>query len=110
MVMEARLDAIDRLTRTTAQANTLDDIYDAALEAVASALGASRSSILLFDPDGVVRFKAWRGLSGPYRRATEGHTPWSVDTTQAEPVLISDAQTDETVSSLRSGAPGLSVP
>jgi PAS domain S-box-containing protein len=102
MVMEARLDAIDRLTRTTAQANTLDDIYDAALEAVASALGASRSSILLFDPDGVVRFKAWRGLSDSYRRATEGHTPWSVDTTQAEPVLISDAQTDETVSSLRS--------
>ena len=45
--MQTRLEGIDRLTRTTAQADTLEDIYDAALDAVAAALAASRSSILL---------------------------------------------------------------
>jgi hypothetical protein len=33
----------------------------------------SRASILLFDPDGVMRFKASRGLSEAYRAAVEGH-------------------------------------
>jgi PAS domain S-box-containing protein len=100
--MQTRLAAIDRLTRTTAQADTLEDIYDAALDTVETALAASRSSILLFDPDGVIRFKAWRGLSDAYRGATEGHTPWSADTTRAEPVFIADAQLDESLGPLRS--------
>ena len=75
--MRARLRAIDHLTQTTARAHTLEDIYDAALDAVGTALGATRSAILLFDPDGVIRFKSWRGLSDSYRRATGG-TPRGV--------------------------------
>jgi hypothetical protein len=96
--MRMRLEAIDHLTKTTARADTLEDIYGAALDAVAAALGASRSSVLLFDPDGVIRFirfKAWRRLSDSYRRATERHTPWRPDTIAAEPVLVSDVRTLE---------------
>jgi PAS domain S-box-containing protein len=99
--MQTRLEAIDRLTRTTTRADTLEDIYGAALDAVAAALGATRSSILLFDPNGVVRFKAWRGLSDSYRRATEGHCPWPAGATEPEPILVPDARTEESLEVLR---------
>src|SRR3954462_6760241 len=68
-----------RLTKAISRAQSLDDIYGAALDALAEGLGIARASILLFDPDGVMRFKAWRGLSQEYRRAVEGHTPWTPD-------------------------------
>ncbi|MET0164021.1 MAG: ATP-binding protein [Vicinamibacterales bacterium] len=100
--MRSRLRAIDHLTKTTARAHRLEDIYDAALDAVGTVLGTTRSSILLFDPDGVIRFKSWRGLSDSYRRATEGHSPWSSGTTDPEPILVPDVRTDESLKSLRS--------
>jgi PAS domain S-box-containing protein len=78
----------------TARTQTLEDIYTAALDAVEEALGVAGASILLFDPDGVIRFKAWRGLSEGYRRATEGHTPWSADSVEAEPVVVRDVRLD----------------
>src|SRR5215470_8223720 len=83
--MRAILDALNRLTRSTAQAETLEDIYTAALDAIPTALDTQLASILIVDPDGVIRFKAWRGLSHRYRRTMEEHSPWSVDTTDAQP-------------------------
>ena len=71
----ATLQACVWLTDAIAQTRHLTDIYEAALEALHRGLGVSRSSILLFDPDGVMRFKASRGISDKYRRAVEGHTP-----------------------------------
>src|SRR5262245_36842916 len=100
--MRGRLRAIDHLTKTTARAQTVEEIYDAALDAVGTALGSTRSSILLFDPDGVIRFKAWRGLSDPYRHATEGHCPWDARILEAEPILVGDARTDLSLETLRS--------
>ncbi len=41
-----------------------------------------------------MRFKAHRGLSGEYRRAVEGHTPWAPDTPDPEPVFVPDASCD----------------
>jgi PAS domain S-box-containing protein len=69
---------------------------------VITALGASRAAILLFDPDEVLRFKAWRGLSQKYRGATEGHSPWSQGTAEAEPLLVSDARADKSLAALQS--------
>ena len=43
-----------------------------ALTALLSATSADRASILMFDPDGVMRFKAWRNLSDAYRTAVTG--------------------------------------
>ena len=80
--------------RTTA----LEQIYDQALDALLRTLGVSRASILLFDDDGVLRFKAWRGLSGGYRRAVEGHTPWSPDTENPAPIVVEDVENDEALS------------
>ncbi|HMI92989.1 MAG TPA: GAF domain-containing protein, partial [Polyangiales bacterium] len=75
-------------------AERVEQVFESALAALERALGASRASILAFDPDGVMRFKAWRGLSDEYRQAVEGHSPWSRDVRAPEPILVSDAELD----------------
>ena len=89
------------LTQTVAAARSLDEIYEAALTCLCGTLGVERASILLFDADDVMRFKAWRGLSDNYRAATTGHTPWTRDTTDAEPVVVEDVLADESLAGLR---------
>jgi PAS domain S-box-containing protein len=74
----------DRLFR----AGSLPDIYDAALDSIQLALGCRRSSILLFDAAGVMRFVASRGLSDGYRQAVEGHSPWTRDAKDPQPICI----------------------
>ena len=86
----AALDVLLTLTTAIGRAATIDEIYEAALDAIDQGLGVERASILLVDADGVMRFKAWRGLSDSYRRTTEGHTPWSPDTKDPVPVLVAD--------------------
>jgi PAS domain S-box-containing protein len=82
------------LTRAISRSRTVDDIYDVALDTLAEGLGVSRASILLFDADGVMRFKAYRGLSESYRRAVEGHTPWEPGTPDPGPVVVNDVATE----------------
>jgi len=76
----------DRLYR----ADSRQAVYDAALDAIDGALGCERAAILLFDEAGVMRFVAWRGLSDGYRRAVDGHSPWSRDTKDPQPICIAD--------------------
>ncbi|MGE3178807.1 MAG: hypothetical protein AB7O32_15160, partial [Vicinamibacterales bacterium] len=59
----ARIGVCLTLTRAIGQARTVEELYGIALDALREGLGVERSSILLFDPDGVMRFKAYRGLS-----------------------------------------------
>ena len=87
----------DRLFR----ANSRDDVYDAALDAIVRALGCDRASILIFDDAGVMRFVAWRGLSDGYRKAVEGHSPWTRDTRDPEPITIDDVDAAELDASLK---------
>jgi PAS domain S-box-containing protein len=96
----AQLQALYQLTAALSRATALEDVYEAALGGLLLALGIDRASILLFDPDGVMRFKAWRGLSDSYRRATEGHTPWSPDTKNPQPVLVPDVDADPGLATL----------
>jgi PAS domain S-box-containing protein len=79
------------LTNAISRITSVEEIYSAALEALTEGVGVSRSAVLLFDSDGVMRFKAHRGLSDAYRRAVEGHTPWAPDTPDPEPVFVPDA-------------------
>ena len=76
----------DRLYR----ADSRQAVYDAALDAIDGALGCERAAILLFDESGVMRFVAWRGLSDGYRRAVDGHSPWTRDTKDPRPICIED--------------------
>ncbi|AZO38781.1 PAS domain S-box protein [Mesorhizobium sp. M2A.F.Ca.ET.037.01.1.1] len=79
-----------RLTDRLYRANGLGEIYDAALDAICDALGSSRASILRFDSHGVMSFVAWRSLSEDYRRAVNGHTPWTCNQHDAEPIFVED--------------------
>jgi signal transduction histidine kinase len=96
-----QLQALYQLTAALSRASVLDEVYEAALAGLRHALGIERASILLFDSDGVMRFKAWRGLSDHYRHATEGHTPWTPDTKNPSPVLVADVDTEPALASLR---------
>jgi signal transduction histidine kinase/ActR/RegA family two-component response regulator len=69
---------------------TVDEIYQIALDALTRGMGVSRASILLVDAAGTMRFTAWRGLSDGYRAAVEGHTPWSADAVDPQPIVVPD--------------------
>lgn len=83
-----------RLTDAVNRAQSVEEVYEASLDTIRSALDVDRASILFFDPDGVIRFKAWRGLSDDYRAAVEGHTPWTPDEREPSPVYVADVQRD----------------
>ncbi len=87
------LDAVYRFADAVAGASELDDVLGVALDALLEATGADRASVLLSDDEGVMRFRAWRGLSDEYRAFTEGHSPWAADETDPQPVLVEDVVT-----------------
>jgi PAS domain S-box-containing protein len=90
--LAALLRLTDRLYRSTG----LDEVFEAALDAITSALGCERASILLFDGAGVMRFVASRGLSDAYRAAVDGHSPWRPGERDPEPIFVEDIErTDE---------------
>src|SRR6266516_2278717 len=84
------LDAVYRFADAVAGARALDDVLDAALDSLLEAAGADRASVLLADDEGVLRFRAWRGLSDRYRASTEGRSPWPRDVSDPQPVLYED--------------------
>ncbi|MDQ1518676.1 MAG: hypothetical protein QOE80_4506 [Actinomycetota bacterium] len=94
---EQTLRAVLRLTAALPEAESPQQFYEEAVDTVVTALGADRASLLLYDPDGVMRFKAWRGLSDGYRAAVEGHTPWSPEDHDAQPILVPDVARDPTL-------------
>lgn len=96
-----QLQQIFYLTETCSRAADLKDIYDAALEAIITSLGADRASILITGADGVMRFTAWRGLSDRYRKAVEGHSPWKPDQVDPPPILIPDLEAVDIENDLR---------
>jgi PAS domain S-box-containing protein len=85
------------LTKAISKSRSVLEIYEAALDALASGLGVERASILLFDPDSVMRFKAYRGLSDSYRRDVEGHTPWRPDSPDPQPIWVDDVAADSSL-------------
>jgi PAS domain S-box-containing protein len=89
------LRALAEVEDALADTTTLDDLYETALASLSSLLGVERSALLLRDPDGVMRFKAQRGLSAGYRTAVEGDDPWRTDETDPTPVLVPDVSREE---------------
>jgi PAS domain S-box-containing protein len=83
------------------RALSLDDVYNAALDAILSALGCDGAAILLSDEAGMMRFASWRGLSGGYRKAVEGHSPWKAHERFPEQVCINDVDVAEMDGSLK---------
>jgi len=79
-----------RYTDALYRAQGLNEIYEAALDAICEGLGCARASILRFDAGGLMRFTAWRRLSATYRGAVEGHSPWQAGERNAQPICIED--------------------
>lgn len=77
---------VDRLHR----AKSPSEIHEAGLDTVLQALRCDRAAVLLFDTAGVMRFVAWRGLSDAYRRAVDGHSPWSGGEVDPPPIFVPD--------------------
>ncbi|HEY9858022.1 MAG TPA: PAS domain S-box protein [Candidatus Obscuribacterales bacterium] len=97
-----QLQAIYQITDTVSRGGAIEEIYEVALNAFQQALTADRVSVLVADPEGVMRFKAWRQLSDTYRQATEGHSPWPLDAENPQPIWISNVETELSGEPLRS--------
>jgi PAS domain S-box-containing protein len=95
-----RLEALYRLADGVGRAKELTTVCEAAVDAII-AVGASRASILLFDDEGTMRFRAWRNLSPAYRAAVDGHSPWSRDSSDPQPIVVEDVMTEPTLAQLR---------
>jgi|Deesub1362B_J571_1020462.scaffolds.fasta_scaffold01641_5 PAS domain S-box-containing protein len=97
-----QLQTIYHMADAVSRAGAIDEIYEEALNALQRTLKADRAAILLFDQHGVMRFKAWRGLSEEYRKAVEGHSPWSPKEKKPQPILIPNVAEDSSLGKLRS--------
>jgi len=78
----------DRLWR----AETANDLYQAALEAITCTLACSRASILLLDDTGHMRCASQRGMSDAYRCTAECRSPWPRDVKDPQPICIHDIE------------------
>jgi len=99
--IRVRTEELYRFAQAVMAASQVDQVFDAAMNAIHSALGADRAAVLLNDAHGVMRFRAWRNLSESYRRAVDGHSPWPREVVDPQPVLVADAQADQSFSAYR---------
>ncbi|MFL6274705.1 MAG: PAS domain S-box protein [Blastocatellia bacterium] len=96
-----QLQTIYHLSAAVSRAEALDEVYAEALDGLQRILKINKASILLFDSDGVMRFKGWRGLSDEYRKAVEGHSPWSRETRNPQPIFVADVEETLSLGALR---------
>ena len=95
------LNALYRIADLVAHVRNLEEIYDPAVDAVIAATGADRASLLLFDQAGVMRFRSARFLSEEYQKAVEGHSPWTSDSKDPQPIVVPDVASDLSLGALR---------
>jgi len=96
-----RFRTLYQLLAALSRAGSLEDVYDVTLSSLLDATAADRAALLLFDDDGVIRFKASKGLSADYQAAVEGHSPWPRGTRDAQPLLVPDVLADESLAPYR---------
>jgi PAS domain S-box-containing protein len=89
-----RLRTLYQLLASLSRASALEEVYEASITSLLDATDADRAAILLFDDDGVMRFKASRGLSEEYQAAVTGHSPWPPGTMDAQPLVVPDTRLD----------------
>ena len=96
-----RFRTLYQLLAALSRATGLEEVYEAALTGLLEATAADRAAILLFDDDGVIRFKASRGLSREYQDVVTGHCPWAQGTRGAEPLVVPDVFEDPHLTDFR---------
>jgi PAS domain S-box-containing protein len=98
----SQLQALYQMTEAISRAVKIEEIYEEALNSLQRVLKVDRAAVLICDADGVMRFKAWRGLSDDYRKAAEGHSPWPADSKNPPPVFVADLAHDVKIKHLHS--------
>jgi PAS domain S-box-containing protein len=93
--------ALHQFTDRLYRADSRQAVYDAAFDAITGALGCERAAVLLFDESGVMRFVAWRNLSDDYRRAVDGHSPWTRDTKDPQSICVEDIKSADLPDALK---------
>jgi PAS domain S-box-containing protein len=95
-----RIERLYRISNAVTRAEDLGRIFQLSLEGLQEALGGDRAAVLLFDANGVMRFKAWTGISDAYRALAEGHSPWQATSKDPQVVLIPDISKDSSLNGL----------
>lgn len=83
------------------QSDTQQEIFDKALVGILEVLNLDRASLLIMDAEKVMRFRAWLNLSDRYRRAVDGHSPWTADEPNPQPILVPDIYQDKGMADYR---------
>ena len=91
------LAAVHRIVEAAVGAEDLDAVLDEAVDVLADAVELDRAAVLLHDDEGVMRFRAWRGLSEMYRQAVEGLSPWRADQDDFPALSVADALDEPTL-------------
>lgn len=86
------LEALYEFTDAIYHAGSVEDIFEAALDAIMRTMGCDTAAILLFDDDGEMGFVAWRGLSDECRQRLAGYSPWKPTDIDPAPIFIPDVQ------------------
>ena len=95
------LTTLIHFTERLQAARQIEEVYEAALDAIRDALSCDRASVLVYDSTKVMRFVAWRELSEQYRKAIDGHSPWTADVQNPEPIFIQDIDSVDQPKSLK---------
>lgn len=88
------------LVRDIARDQTEAPIFRHAVEYLATGMRCPKASLLLFDAHGVMQFMDSIGLSDGYRTAAAGHTPWSADADDPQPIFVADVNDEPSLSAL----------
>jgi diguanylate cyclase (GGDEF)-like protein/PAS domain S-box-containing protein len=84
--------AISELSEAVSHAEHIEQLYEVALDTLQQTIACDRGSIQLFDTDGVIRFKAARGLSDGYLEIFSAQSPCTSDRKKLQPVLVPDVE------------------
>jgi PAS domain S-box-containing protein len=95
------LTTLTHFTERLQAARQIEEVYEAALDAIRDALSCDRASVLVYDSTKVMRFVAWRELSEQYRKAVDGHSPWTADVQNPEPIFVQDIDSADQPKSLK---------
>jgi PAS domain S-box-containing protein len=98
--------ALFEFSRQLQDVDSAQQLYDIALDTILRAVGCRRASILLFDESDVMRFVAWRGLSETYRRAVEGHSPWTREEKNPQPIYFENVESSDLPRALKETVAG----
>lgn len=96
-----QLEELYNLSETISRTSDLDKVYEEILKSIKKILKVDKVSILLFDPTGVLKFKAWTGLSDKYREAAADHSHWEKSKKKIQPILVPDITKDKSLAHIK---------